>query len=52
MSDKADELAGKAKEKAGEMMDKPDLEEEGRREQVEADVKQGAEKLKDAAEKI
>jgi uncharacterized protein YjbJ (UPF0337 family) len=52
MSEKADELLGKAKEKAGEMKDDPDLEAEGRSDQVEAEVKEGAQKLKDAAEKI
>jgi uncharacterized protein YjbJ (UPF0337 family) len=45
---KADELKGKAKETAGRATDDPDLEAEGRGEQVKGNLKQAAEKVKDA----
>ena len=45
---KADELKGKTKEAAGRATDDPDLEAEGRGEQVKGNLKQAAEKVKDA----
>jgi len=43
-----DELVGKGKEAAGKVTDNERLEAEGRAQQVEADVKQAGEKVKDA----
>ena len=45
---KADELKGKVKESAGRATDDPDLEAEGRAERIKGDLKQAAEKVKDA----
>jgi uncharacterized protein YjbJ (UPF0337 family) len=45
---KIDELAGKGKEVAGRATDNPDLEAEGRGQQVGSNLKQAAEKVKDA----
>jgi uncharacterized protein YjbJ (UPF0337 family) len=45
---KVDELAGKAKEKAGDASDNPDLEAEGQNDQSKANLKQAGEKVKDA----
>jgi uncharacterized protein YjbJ (UPF0337 family) len=45
---KAEELKGKAKEAAGRAGDDPELEAEGRGEQVKGNLKQAAEKVKDA----
>ncbi|MFC3849373.1 CsbD family protein [Corynebacterium hansenii] len=44
---KADELGGKAKEAAGKATDNKDLENEGKGDQVKADIKQGFEDAKD-----
>ena len=45
---KADELGGKAKEALGRSNDDPDLEAEGKRDQMSAGLKQAGEKVKDA----
>ena len=45
---KADELKGQAKEKAGQATGDENLEAEGRADQAVADVKQAGEKVKDA----
>ncbi len=48
---KAEELAGKAKEKTGEATGDRDLESEGVTDQVESNLKQAGEKVKDAFHK-
>jgi uncharacterized protein YjbJ (UPF0337 family) len=45
---KKDELAGKAKQKAGEMTDDEQLEAEGRSQRAKGNLKQAGEKVKDA----
>jgi uncharacterized protein YjbJ (UPF0337 family) len=45
---KVDELAGKAKEKLGELTDDESTENEGRADQAKADLKDAGEKVKDA----
>ncbi|MGW4249743.1 CsbD family protein [Nocardia sp. NPDC004722] len=45
---KADDIAGKAKEKFGAATDNPDKENEGKVDQAKANVKDAAEKVKDA----
>jgi uncharacterized protein YjbJ (UPF0337 family) len=45
---KKDELAGKAKQKAGELTDDERLEAEGRGQKAKGNVKQAGEKIKDA----
>ena len=45
---KAQELKGQAKETAGRASDNPRLEAEGRADQTKANLKQAAEKIKDA----
>jgi uncharacterized protein YjbJ (UPF0337 family) len=45
---KAQELRGKVKEGVGRATDDEDLEAQGRADQMKADVKQAAEKVKDA----
>ncbi|HKU12003.1 CsbD family protein [Sinomonas sp.] len=45
---KAEELGGKAKEALGRSNDDPDLEAEGKRDQMSAGLKQAGEKVKDA----
>ena len=47
-----EELKGKAKEAAGKITDKPDLEAEGQAEQASADVKQAGDKFGDAARDV
>ncbi|WP_181784874.1 CsbD family protein [Pseudonocardia pini] len=47
MENKAQELRGKAKEAAGRATDDERLEAEGRTDQMGADLKQAAEKVKD-----
>ncbi|GAA3601080.1 CsbD family protein [Kineosporia mesophila] len=44
---KTDELAGKAKEKTGDVTGDQDLKDEGKAEQGKADLKQAGEKVKD-----
>ena len=44
---KADEVAGKAKEKAGEMTGNESMEKEGQKDKTKANVKQAGEKIKD-----
>lgn len=44
----AQDLGGKAKEAAGKVTDNERLEAEGKADQVEADLKQAGEKVKDA----
>jgi uncharacterized protein YjbJ (UPF0337 family) len=48
---KAEEVAGKAKEKIGEKTDDSKLEGQGRRDQRKADLKQAGDKAKDAVGK-
>ena len=48
MGNKADDLAGKAKEGIGRATDNESLEAEGRADQSKSDIKQAAEKVKDA----
>ena len=48
-SNKAQELAGKGKEAAGDLTDNRDLKAEGQADQTEGKAKQAGEKLKDAA---
>jgi len=48
IENKVDEARGKVKEGAGRATDDPALEAQGRREQAKADLKQAAEKVKDA----
>jgi uncharacterized protein YjbJ (UPF0337 family) len=48
ISNKIDELAGKGKEALGRATDNPDLEAEGKGEQATSNLKQAAEKVKDA----
>ena len=48
ISNKAEELGGKAKEAWGDLTDNERLEAEGKAEQVEANAKQAGEKAKDA----
>ncbi|MFC4604345.1 CsbD family protein [Rhodococcus kronopolitis] len=45
---KAEELAGKAKEKIGEVTGDTDTEAEGRKDQAKGNLKQAGEKVKDA----
>ncbi|MGW7081456.1 CsbD family protein [Streptomyces sp. NPDC054871] len=45
---KADELAGQAKEKFGQATDDRDLENEGKADQVKSNLKDAGEKVKDA----
>ncbi len=45
---KADELKGQAKEKVGEATDNEQWQAEGKADQTKADLKQAAEKVKDA----
>ncbi|WKD58529.1 CsbD family protein [Corynebacterium caspium] len=49
LSNKADDLMGKAKEAAGNVVDDKDLQNEGKAEQLIADVKEG---LSDAADAV
>ncbi len=48
INNKIDELAGKGKEFAGKATDDPDLEARGQGEQTKSNLKQAAEKVKDA----
>ncbi|AWB94918.1 CsbD family protein [Agromyces badenianii] len=50
MGNTAERLTGKAKEGIGKMTDNERLEAEGKADQVKADAKQAAEKVKDAFE--
>ncbi|HEX3588548.1 MAG TPA: CsbD family protein [Pseudonocardiaceae bacterium] len=45
---KAEELKGKAKEGVGRATDDPELETEGKADQMKGNLKQAAEKVKDA----
>ncbi len=47
IENKADELAGKAKAKAGDATDDQDLEAEGKTQEGTANLKQAGEKIKD-----
>jgi uncharacterized protein YjbJ (UPF0337 family) len=49
---KAEELGGKAKEALGRSNDDPDLEAEGKRDQMSAGLKQAGEKVKDAFDDV
>jgi len=46
--DKAQEVAGKVKEKAGQASDDDDLEARGKADQTKGNLKQAGEKIKDA----
>jgi uncharacterized protein YjbJ (UPF0337 family) len=48
ISNKTDELAGKAKAGAGDALDDPELEAEGKADQSAANMKQAGENIKDA----
>lgn len=48
MGNKAEDLSGKAKEGIGRATDNESLEAEGRADQSKSDIKQAAEKVKDA----
>ncbi|MCZ4077674.1 CsbD family protein [Rhodococcus sp. H36-A4] len=52
ISNKTEDLGGKAKEAAGSAVGNKDLENEGKGDQVSSAVKDGAEKVKDAASNI
>ncbi|MEV0199581.1 CsbD family protein [Nonomuraea sp. NPDC050691] len=52
ISNKAEELKGRAKENIGDLTDDEDLQAEGRADQAEGGLKQAGEKVKDAAEKV
>lgn len=52
ISNKTEDLGGKAKETAGSAVGNKDLENEGKGDQVSSAVKDGAEKVKDAASNI
>ena len=52
VSNKAEDLGGKAKEAAGSATNDRDLEAEGKGDQTSAAFKDGAEKVKDAASNI
>jgi uncharacterized protein YjbJ (UPF0337 family) len=49
---KTEEIAGKIKEKAGEMTGHEHMREEGRADQARANVKQAADHAKDTGEKV
>jgi uncharacterized protein YjbJ (UPF0337 family) len=48
VANKTDSFAGKAKEKIGDATDNQSLENEGKKDQSKADLKQAGEKVKDA----
>ncbi len=50
-SNKAEELKGKAKERVGEMTDDEEMENEGKRDETKANLKQAGEKIKDVFDK-
>ncbi|MDJ0394744.1 CsbD family protein [Rhodococcus sp. G-MC3] len=52
ISNKTEDLGGKAKEATGSVTGNKDLKNEGKGDQVSASVKDGAEKVKDAASNI
>ncbi len=52
ISNTAEKGLGSAKEKAGKLLDNPELEQEGRADQASASAKQAGEKVKDAAKDI
>nr|WP_296764883.1 CsbD family protein [Rhodococcus sp. (in: high G+C Gram-positive bacteria)] len=52
ISNKAEDLGGKAKEATGSAVGNKDLENEGKGDQLSSAVKDGAEKVKDAASNI
>ena len=51
LSNKAEELKGKAKEGIGDVTDDEQMENEGRRDQTKANLKQAGEKIKDVFDK-
>ena len=51
LSNKAEELKGKAKERIGDVTDDEQLENEGRRDETKANLKQAGEKIKDVVDK-
>jgi uncharacterized protein YjbJ (UPF0337 family) len=52
ISNKVEQLKGKAKEAAGKTTDDQRLEDEGKADQGKANIKQAGEKIKDAAKNI
>jgi uncharacterized protein YjbJ (UPF0337 family) len=52
IGNKAEELKGQVKEGAGKATDDPELEAEGKGDQLSANVKQAGEKIKDAAKSV
>jgi uncharacterized protein YjbJ (UPF0337 family) len=48
IENKSEELQGQAKEAAGDAMDDPGMEAEGKMDQTKANLKQAGEKVKDA----
>ena len=52
IDNKSEELAGKVKEGAGRATDDPELEAEGRADQVSGNLKQAGEKVKDAVKDV
>ena len=52
MSNKAQDLGGRAKETVGTMTDDRDLRDEGRMDQAKAAIKDAGEKVKDTAEDV
>ncbi|MBZ5736015.1 CsbD family protein [Nocardioides sp. TRM66260-LWL] len=52
ISNKADDLAGKGKEAAGKATGDEHLENEGKADQAKASLKDGVEKIKDAASDV
>ncbi|GAB3914601.1 CsbD family protein [Kibdelosporangium lantanae] len=49
MKDKAEQMLGKGKEKVGEHTDNPDLEAEGKKDQLKGEVKETGHDLRDRA---
>ncbi|MET7459500.1 CsbD family protein [Nonomuraea sp. NPDC005501] len=52
ISNKAEELKGRAKENIGDVTDDEQLQAEGRADQTEGALKQAGEKVKDAGKKV
>ena len=50
-ANKAEELKGKAKERLGDVTDDEKLENEGKRDETKANLKQAGEKIKDVFDK-
>jgi CsbD-like. len=50
-ANKAEELKGKAKERLGDLTDDEQMENEGKRDETKANLKQAGEKIKDVFDK-